>query len=83
MGEFQRSYDLAILLGAGASFDADIPHSRSMIEDIQTRVLGDDQKWNRFREIYNCVRSGTIFHEGSMDDLTALKATTLKCWLTP
>ena len=65
MGEFRRSYDLAVLLGAGASFDADIPHSRSMIEDIQARVTSNDQNWNRFRDLYNCVRSGIIQHEGS------------------
>ncbi len=65
MGQFRRSYDLAILLGAGASFDADIPHSRKMIEDLESRILGEDAKWNRFREIYNCVRSGIIFSEGT------------------
>lgn len=65
MGKFRRSYDLTVLLGAGASFDADIPHSRRMIEDLESRILGDDKRWNRYRDIYNCVRSGIIFSEGA------------------
>ena len=65
MGAFRRSYDLVMLLGAGASFDAAIPHSRSMIEDIEARVSSDEGKWGRFRDIYNSVRSGIIYREGS------------------
>jgi SIR2-like domain len=52
--------EVLILLGAGASFDAVIPHSAAMLEDIQKRVR-EREDWASFRDLYYYVESAIRF----------------------
>lgn len=53
--------DIIFLLGAGASVEAGIPHSATMVQDIQKAVMGE---WKEFEELYNYVRSSVFFADG-------------------
>jgi SIR2-like domain len=52
--------EILILLGAGASFDAEIPHSAAMLADIQNKVENDTD-WEKFRDLYYYVESAIRF----------------------
>ena len=58
-----RSTDVIFLLGAGASAEADIPASASMIEQIESLLL-EDEKWRPFKPLYDHVRSAIHFAAG-------------------
>lgn len=64
MSVFSKSHDVLLLLGAGASHEADIPHSRDMISNIETSILSGDHGWAKFKDLYSCVRSGIYYSEG-------------------
>jgi hypothetical protein len=53
--------EVLVLLGAGASVDAGIPHSAAMVEEIQEALKGD---WLVFRDLYNYVRSAIFYADG-------------------
>ncbi len=55
-----KNDEIIILLGAGASVDAGIPHSAKMIEKIESLIKTDD-RWRIFQELYNYIRS-SIYH---------------------
>ncbi len=55
--------DIVVLLGAGASVEADIPHSKEMIEKLEDHLLNND-KWARFQALYNYIRSSIYYSEG-------------------
>jgi len=55
--------DVIVLLGAGASVDADIPHSATMVQRIEEAVKPRAQ-WSEFGPQYNYVRSAIYFVEG-------------------
>ncbi len=59
-----KSEGVVFLLGAGASVEARIPHSKQMIEDIERKILGNAGGWGRFKDLYNCIQRGIIFSEG-------------------
>ncbi|CAG0935182.1 hypothetical protein TFLX_04014 [Thermoflexales bacterium] len=59
MYAFKRN-EIVILLGAGASVDAGIPHSGEMIRQVE-KLVKEDRDWERFRDIYNFMRS-SIYH---------------------
>lgn len=53
--------EVLVLLGAGASVDAGIPHSAAMVRDIE---LALDREWREFRDLYNYVRSAIFYADG-------------------
>lgn len=55
--------DVIVLLGAGASVDAGIPHSTAMVQQIHEAVKtpGD---WRDFEPLYNYVRSAIYYADG-------------------
>ncbi|MHB8655705.1 MAG: SIR2 family protein [Terriglobia bacterium] len=53
--------EVIVLLGAGASVDAGVPHSGAMVEQIE-RALKDE--WREFKDLYNYVRSAIFFADG-------------------
>jgi hypothetical protein len=58
-----RSNDIILLLGAGASVDAGIPASQTMIEKIEG-LLETRQDWQEFRELYFLVKSSIFYVPG-------------------
>lgn len=44
------------LIGAGCSFEADIPMSSTMIEQIESKLADKDSGWFDYRELYNYVK---------------------------
>ncbi len=61
---FLDSYSIVILLGAGASREADIPTSAQMIAKIEEHVSGSSSEWSRYKDLYNSIRSAVIYSEG-------------------
>lgn len=55
-----KNDEVIILLGAGASVDAKIPHSAEMIQRVEN-LIRDNEKWQKFKELYNYMRS-SIYH---------------------
>ena len=60
---FKRD-EIILLLGAGASVDAGVPDSNSMVEKIQISVSSNDPDWSHFRDLYNYIRSSILFADG-------------------
>ncbi|MCB1282217.1 MAG: hypothetical protein KDB18_11920, partial [Salinibacterium sp.] len=65
MRRFKRN-EVLLLLGAGASVDADIPHARAMVQKIEELVnnctpTGD---WGRYRDLFHYVRSAVVYAHG-------------------
>jgi hypothetical protein len=58
-----RSSDILFLLGAGASVDAGIPASATMIREIET-LLNNNHEWKSFHDLYNHVKSSIHFSAG-------------------
>lgn len=56
--------EVIVLLGAGASVDAGIPHSKTMIEKIEHKFVTQASEWNRFERLYNYVQSAIYYSEG-------------------
>lgn len=57
-----RSDDVLVLLGAGSSVEADIPHSAAMVSEIEKDIT--EGPWAEFRDVYNYVRSAIFFGDG-------------------
>lgn len=53
--------EVLVLLGAGASVDAGIPHSNEMVSQIEAALEGD---WKDYKELYNYVRSAIFYADG-------------------
>jgi len=53
--------EVLVLLGAGASVDAGIPHSSAMVGEIEKALEGD---WQNFKDLYNYVRSAIFYADG-------------------
>jgi len=60
----ERDDAIVILLGAGASKEAGIPHSSDMINSLESRIFDDDSNWAKYRELYNYIKSSIYFSEG-------------------
>ena len=58
-----RSTDMIFLLGAGASADAGIPPSATMIEQIED-LLANDGAWKEYKVLYDHVRSAIHYAAG-------------------
>ena len=61
---FKRD-EIILLLGAGASVEADIPDSSKMVQEIE-RLVSDDANpaWSIFRDLYRYVRSSIFYTDG-------------------
>lgn len=57
------SGSIIILLGAGASVDAGVPHTQKMIEDINKMLDGD---WKKYKPIYEHLRK--LFGKENKDE---------------
>ena len=57
-----RSKDIIILLGAGASVDANIPSSPMMINSIE--LLLKSEGWVKFQGLYNQIKSAIYYSAG-------------------
>lgn len=55
--------DVIFLLGAGASFDAGIPISSMMIEDVE-KLVTTEAPWKKYKDLYNLVKSAIIYADG-------------------
>jgi hypothetical protein len=55
--------EVIVLLGAGASVDAGIPHSMEMVRRIE-EALRTPQDWGKFKQLYDYVRSAIYFADG-------------------
>jgi SIR2-like domain len=53
--------DVLVLLGAGASVDAGIPHSAEMVRRIEVAL---ENEWSEFKDLYNYVRSAIFYADG-------------------
>ncbi|WP_158920954.1 SIR2 family protein [Acidisphaera sp. S103] len=53
--------EVLVLLGAGASVDAGIPHSADMVSQIEAAL---ENEWAEFKHLYNYVRSAIFYAEG-------------------
>ena len=63
LGSDFRKDDVLVLLGAGASVEAGIPHSATMVRAIEQSV-NDSNDWRGFNQLYNYVRSAIFYAEG-------------------
>ena len=62
MADFKRD-EIILLLGAGASIEADIPDSNKMVREIEDAV-SNDVNWNCFRNLYRYIRSSVFYADG-------------------
>ena len=58
-----KSDDLVFLLGAGASVEATIPASGTMVDKIET-LLQEDDDWKSYLELYHHLKSSIYFSAG-------------------
>lgn len=58
-----RSSDIILLLGAGASVEAGIPASATMIQKIE-ELLRENPDWKQFQDLYHHVKSSIYFSAG-------------------
>ena len=59
----RKANEVLILLGAGASFEADIPTSPVMVEKLQ-KLLQSHSAWIPFQGLYHFVKSAIYFADG-------------------
>jgi hypothetical protein len=53
--------EVLVLLGAGASVDAGIPHSAQMVRYIENALRNE---WKEYKELYDYVRSAIFYADG-------------------
>ncbi len=58
-----RSTDVMFLLGAGASVDAGIPASATMISEVE-KLLQTNREWQDYLDLYHHVKSAIHFSAG-------------------
>src|SRR5258708_17355882 len=58
-----RSADIIILLGAGASAEVDIPTSKEMKDRIETKLM-PEHEWADFCKLYNHIKSAIYYAAG-------------------
>lgn len=63
MTTFRRN-DIMVLLGAGASIEAGIPHSAKMTQEVERLIADDRSAWSEYRSLYYFVRSSIYYLEG-------------------
>lgn len=55
--------EVVVLIGAGASVEAGIPHSAQMVERIED-LITTNKEWQKFHDLYWFVRSAIFFAQG-------------------
>ncbi|MYC97567.1 MAG: hypothetical protein F4X14_21655 [Caldilineaceae bacterium SB0661_bin_32] len=55
--------EIILLLGAGASVEAGIPDSNSMVQEIEN-LISVDERWTRFKDLYRYIRSSIFYADG-------------------
>ena len=64
MAVFKRD-EIIVLLGAGASVEADIPDSSKMVHEIKNKISDDEnEKWHSYKDIYYYIRSSIFYADG-------------------
>ena len=58
---FFKENQIIILLGAGASVDAGIPHSNRMISNVEDLIC---KEWKEFQQLYNFIKSSIHYSDG-------------------
>lgn len=58
-----KGEQIMFLLGAGASFEAKIPISNEMVEEIEKLIL-EDSDWKPYKELYYYLKSSIHYSEG-------------------
>ena len=56
--------EIILLLGAGASVEADIPDSNDMVRKIESAVSGESSYWSCFKDLYRYIRSSVFYADG-------------------
>ena len=56
--------EIILLLGAGASVEADIPDSNEMVKEIEKLVSSKDSNWSDYRNLYRYIRSSIFYADG-------------------
>lgn len=51
-----KENEIILLLGAGASVEAGIPHSNDMIRQLESLVRGSEKDWNVLHDLYFYIR---------------------------
>lgn len=54
---------LLFLFGAGASVDAEIPHSKKMVNDIENRIVNHNE-WKPYKDLYFYLKSSINYSDG-------------------
>jgi len=60
---------IIFLVGAGASYDANIPISSQMIEKLENSIRNDKQ-WQKYRDLYFCIKSAIINAAGILGNFS-------------
>ncbi len=55
-----RQNDIIFLLGAGASVDAGVPTSFTMIQQVEA-LLKEDEEWKQYKKLYDFVKSSIYY----------------------
>lgn len=63
----EDSREVIFLLGAGASYEARIPVSRNMVEDVERFVL-EKEDWKQFSNLYNYLKSSIQYGKGILGE---------------
>lgn len=58
-----KGENIIFLLGAGASYEANIPISFQMVDEIETLIKKDD-KWNKYEDLYYYLKSSIQYGDG-------------------
>jgi hypothetical protein len=56
-----KNNEVLVLLGAGASVDAGIPHSAQIVQNIEGLIA---KEWSEYGPLYNYLRSAIFYAEG-------------------
>ena len=62
MNPFKQD-EIVILIGAGASVQAKMPDSSTMIRKVED-LIENDGNWSKFRQLYNYIKSSIYFSDG-------------------
>jgi len=58
--------EIIFLLGAGASFDANIPISKAMLDQLEKKLndVSPENEWKDYKNLYYCIKSGIQYGIG-------------------
>ena len=63
MNPFKRD-EIVILIGAGASIEAEIRDSTSMIRQVEELIDDKESGWNKYRQLYHYIKSAIYYADG-------------------